>query len=198
MELRDVLQISSSYMLLNEFELLCLLANISKIDDCTTILKLPSSVLATCEKGYVFGKENIAKKSHAFTIALVLTFFVAMITKQRAGDLVDNRMFSDVFAHLLSKEIMKSYEMFKEGNMRLGLYNLIDLNDLSKKLDSDEPILGLYFSCTVQDVDSLPKKKQQVAMNGEEEMMKSTNNTNSFQTASPIRQSCDVVDRYFD
>lgn len=68
-------------MLLNDIELLFTLASIENIVDNSQILKLSPEVLASMEAGYVFGKEGLAKKSHAFKLALVLTFFLALATK---------------------------------------------------------------------------------------------------------------------
>lgn len=199
LDLQKVLNITVQYMLLNELEVLFFVTSIDRIDNNEVILTMSQKVLESCERGFLFETERIFKKSHGFLLSLMLCFFLAMITKEKLGSQSDVKMFSDVFPHHFSKEILPCYIAFKEANKRLGQYNLIEVNDMSKMLESDEPALSFYFREEVRPLaptslllegNNYPSKKHQPEENAIRD---------SFQQGQALDQQVyDIVDAFLD
>jgi len=132
----ELLQVICKYMLLNELELTFLVVGISALESRDLFLK----TLGYNDAGYIFERENLSKKSPSFKNALYLGLLVSRTVKEKTCIGEDLETFVSGFPHLLVLGSKEFYQAFKEQNPMLGKSNLIELNEVHKKL-SAEPVM---------------------------------------------------------
>jgi len=103
---------------------------------------------------------------------LMISFFLALSSKTLCNSGAA-QIFNDTFMSLLSPEGFQFYEKFMAGNQKLNSFSLIELNDISKKMEQLESAKHFDNSSEVNDNgmwESLPSKKQHFVDNEEDIM----------------------------
>jgi len=134
----ELLQVVCKYMLLNELELTFLVFGITALESRDLFLK----TLGYNDAGYIFERENLSKKSPSFKNALYLSLLVSRTVKEKTCVGEDLETFVSGFPHLLVLGSKEFYQVFREQNPKLEKSNLVDLNEVHKKLSAEPVTIG--------------------------------------------------------
>lgn len=105
----------------------------------------------------------------------------------------------DVFPHLMSQSLLLENFVFVADNADIGKYSLIKVNDLSKILESESPVMDRYFN-----TDSKIKMVESVVIEdftarNRKELMKSETHFLSFHNTIPYQGvPGDILDGFLD
>lgn len=175
----ELLQVVCKYMLLNELELTFLVVGISALESRDLFLK----TLGYNDAGYIFERENLSKKSPSFKNALYLSLLVSRTVKEKTCIGEELETFVSGFPHLLVLGSKEFYQVFRDENPKLEKSNLIELNEIHKKL-SAEPVTysktpssgkqcekssKVTFSTVINSLDEVGMKPRKVQITNEYE-----------------------------
>lgn len=123
-------------MMLNGVELLLFISAVEKLTYADFTKYSWGKIIESCGKGVVFSEHHLdEKKNQGFLTILVVFFMIGLKVKALTND-EECSIYNDAFLSLLSPEAFQLFQVFMDENPKLSTFNLITLNDISKRLDA--------------------------------------------------------------